>query len=143
MPIVWLRVAREQSYRAHDETWRAESALERRVFDESLLDWMEIAPLGQTFDGGDRSPGRRIHRSDTRVLRLAVEQDRAGSAISVAAPIFGPCQAQVMARASPTLFITLLISIGRSNDLILSAMTFINLTILRKSDAFGSGSIAL
>jgi hypothetical protein len=97
LPIVGLRVATEQCYQAHDETWRAESALERRVFDESLLNWMEVVPIGQTFDGGNRSPSRRLHWRNARVFRLSIEQDRAGAAISIAAPILGSRQSQVMA----------------------------------------------
>jgi len=98
LSIVGPRVAAEQRYQAHDETWCAESALERRVFDESILNWMEIVSIRQTFDSGDRLTGRRIHWSDARVRSPAVEQDRAGSAIPLTASIFASCQAQVMAQ---------------------------------------------
>ena len=68
------------------------------MFNESLLHWMEVIPIRQAFYGGNRSPGRRRHRRNARVLRLAIEQDRAGSAISIAAAIFGPSQTQVIAQ---------------------------------------------
>jgi len=71
-----------EARRGHDHARRAEAALESLRLQESLLHRMQLAVLGQAFDGCDRAAGGAIGGEQARVYRVAVDQHGAGAAIA-------------------------------------------------------------
>src|ERR1700694_3035270 len=51
--LVRMRIVVEQSLGRHQKAGRADAALEARVFEELLLQRMELGAVGQSFDGLD------------------------------------------------------------------------------------------
>src|SRR5439155_24833347 len=92
-----LRNARQESFRAHELTLRAEAALRSIVIDKGLLQRIEAPILRKTFHCFD-GPAIRPHgKVAARVHRLAVEQYRAGPTFASVAADLGPRQAEVIA----------------------------------------------
>ena len=93
-----LGIAIQEAVGAEDHARRAESALEGIVLDEGLLKRMQVAVLGQSFDGDDLSSIGVSHRIETRSHGPVVHQDRAGPALGLAAAELGARQTQVGAQ---------------------------------------------
>src|SRR3989441_5370693 len=70
------RIALEELGGRQDHARRAEATLQAMLLPETLLDRMEIAVLGEPFDGRDRR-AVRLHREErARLHRLPVHEDR-------------------------------------------------------------------
>src|SRR5438552_5005217 len=77
----WMRIFLEQRDGAHHHSGRAEAALEAMLFDEALLNRMELAIGLEAFDRPQFSTVC-LHCEDRAGFhRLAIEQDRASSAV--------------------------------------------------------------
>src|SRR6266545_895957 len=88
-----IRVLVQQRLGGEDETRRAESALHAAFLHERCLDLIENPAFGETFDRLDVL-ALRLHREiEARVDRLAVDQDRAGAALTFLAGAFGAREA--------------------------------------------------
>ena len=88
----------EQRFGGDEETGGADAALQRGAFQKALLQRMQVALLGQAFDGLDLGPFGFGGKDDAAIDRQAVHQHGAGAAIAVVAAFFGPGQAQVFAQ---------------------------------------------
>src|SRR2546425_1056963 len=76
------RIALEELGGRQDHARRAEAALQAMLLPEALLDRMEIAVLGEPFDGRDRR-AVRLHREErARLHRLPVHEDGARAALA-------------------------------------------------------------
>src|SRR2546428_9899140 len=76
------RIAFEELGGRQDHARRAEAALQAMLLPEALLDRMEIAVLGEPFDGRDRR-AVRLHREErARLHRLPVHEDGARAALA-------------------------------------------------------------
>src|SRR5437868_5048802 len=65
---------------------------------ERLLEWMELAPLGEAFDGDDFGTVRLRREHQTGTRGFAVQQDRAGAADSVLAARMRAGEPEVLAQ---------------------------------------------
>ena len=81
------RVLIEEGFGAHDDTWGTEAALERRVFDEGLLDRVELAGrwVFESFDGSDALTVAFDSKRHTGENRFAVHNDSAAATRTVVA----------------------------------------------------------
>src|SRR4029077_12051145 len=61
-----------------------------------LLQGMELAARLQSFDGHDGLAGEGADLDEARARGLPFEEHRAGAALALAAPVFGPGQVQVL-----------------------------------------------
>ena len=88
----------KQVHGRDDHSRCADAALRTAVFDECLLDCMQLSFAGcDAFDGFDLAI---LHLSDgheTTVNDLAVDNHRAGAAFAFAASLFCPGQAELLA----------------------------------------------
>ena len=82
---------------AHDEAGRAEAALDGAGFAKGV-DEDVFFPLGQPFDGQHVFTSHAADLLDTCLGRLAVDDDRTGSAGPFTAAILDGFQAQVIAQ---------------------------------------------
>src|SRR5262249_52469404 len=92
-----LRIARQESFGAHELARRAEAALRSIMIDKGLLQRIEAPVLRKTLHCLDRPAIRPHGKVTARVDRLAVEQYRAGSTFAAVAADLGPGQAEVIA----------------------------------------------
>jgi hypothetical protein len=79
-------------------TRRANAALKTAVFDKRLLQWMELAVFGESFDGFDLFPGATRRQGQTGTYQTAIDDHAAGAANADAAAFFGTGQAEVVAQ---------------------------------------------
>src|SRR5437588_11108249 len=79
------RMVSEEGVRGHDHPGDAEAALNAALGHERLLQGVEPVAVTQTAHGGDPAPGRAGRQHETAAHRLAVQEDRAGPADSLAA----------------------------------------------------------
>src|SRR5439155_15063856 len=94
-PVARLLFARarlrvEQRLGGHDETRRADPALQRRVFEKLLLHRMQPLALGNALDGRDALPLRFRREHEARGHQPSVEDHRAGAAVARRASFLGP-----------------------------------------------------
>src|SRR5262245_7638854 len=66
---------------------------------ESLLNWMELAVLFQSFDRDDLAPIRLDREESTRLDWLSIQMHRASAAVRGIAPDVSPSQAEQVADA--------------------------------------------
>jgi hypothetical protein len=83
-----LRVLPQESVGLDDHPRCAESALERVVPDESLLQRVELSVFLQAFDGDDLFSFRILDGILTGQDRFIIDEDGAGSAESLSAAVF-------------------------------------------------------
>ena len=76
--------------RRHDHASAAITALECLGIEKGLLHWMQLAVLGETFDGGDLTTSGAERGHQARMDRLAVEPHRTGAAIAGVAALLDP-----------------------------------------------------
>ena len=70
----------EQCLRREDHSGRTEAALDRTMFNESVLDGMKVAPrIAETFDRGDVLSCHLHGRVDAGIDRFPVQQHGAGT----------------------------------------------------------------
>jgi hypothetical protein len=117
----WLRIVVEKRFGGHQESWRANAALERRPFQETLLQRMQMAVVGKPFDRLDAAPFRFNGKDQATIHRPAVEEHRAGAAVAVVATFLGAGEreriAQHFQQALPRLAEKLrLLAVDRGGD---------------------------
>jgi hypothetical protein len=59
------------------------------MIDKGLLDWMQNAVLGQSFDGGDLSAIFHHSQRETGIYPATIDQNGARATLSVVATLFG------------------------------------------------------
>src|SRR5215475_13690076 len=91
-----IEILLQKRQAAHDHAGGAVGALEGFGIEKSLLDGMKAARLFEALDGGNRLAGGRRYGKNAGSARRAIEQDRAGAALALAAAVFGAGQAQVV-----------------------------------------------
>jgi len=91
-------MTRKQPHAGHDHARSAVGTLKSAEVEEDLLERMQLAPVLQPLDCGDRPAGHGSNPSGARVGSQAVDQHRAGSALSFTATILGPCQLEIVAK---------------------------------------------
>src|SRR5215467_9245962 len=89
------RVLLQESDTAHDHAGSAVGTLEGFGLEEGLLNEMEAARLFEAFDGGNGFSRGSGNQSDAGATRRAVQQNRAGAALSLAATVFGAREAEL------------------------------------------------
>jgi hypothetical protein len=62
------------------------------MIDHSLLDWMQFPRFAQALNGSDLTVNRLERQHHAGINRLAVQQDRATTAVTGAATFLGPGQ---------------------------------------------------
>ena len=87
----------EQGFGGDEEAGGANAALECSAFEEALLERMQVALLGQAFDGFDRRSFGFDAENDATVDRKAVHQHGASTAVAVVAAFLGPGEPQIFA----------------------------------------------
>src|SRR5258705_13818290 len=87
-----LRLLFEKRSHRHDHSGLTISALRNVVVDPGLLDFVQRAVGGQTFDRGDLFAAGIADQYATGAHRNAVDVDRAGPALCYAATVFGAGQ---------------------------------------------------
>src|SRR6266403_3373463 len=90
-----LRLLLEKRSHRHDHSGLTISALRNVVVDPGLLDFVQRAVGGQTFDRGDLFAAGIADQYATGAHRNAVDVDRAGPALCYAATVFGASQADI------------------------------------------------
>src|SRR5258708_4658895 len=90
-----LRLLLEKRSHRHDHSGLAISALRNVVVDPGLLDFVQRAVGGQTFDRGDLFAAGFADQYATGAHRNDVDMDRAGPALCYAATVFGAGQADI------------------------------------------------
>ena len=86
--VVELRVVERGT--GHDQTGRAEPALEGLGIEEAALQGMQPALACQALDGGDLTPLRAEGREDAAVHGYAVDVHGAGAAVACVTPLLDP-----------------------------------------------------
>ena len=86
----------EQSLGGHDHAGGAETALDGSFLNEDLLDLVQFPILLQTFDGQDALAFQLAGKYQAGVHGLAVDDDGAGAALTLAAAFLGTGEAQVL-----------------------------------------------
>ena len=102
-----MRIVREQTYGAHELPGSAKTALWPVMFNERLLQRIELLAMGKTFDGLDFSPVGPHRQVAAGVDGLAVQQHGAGSAFAAVATDLRACEAEMIAQQfgeGPTIF---------------------------------------
>jgi hypothetical protein len=100
-----MRKLAQETDKAHEDTRRAESALQRVVFTKLLLQHMELLSAREPFDRFDLRVVRLPLQIAGTSAPLAVHDDRAGAADSVLAPDVRPGQARSSRRKSTSSFL--------------------------------------
>src|SRR6185437_6592640 len=98
LAVAGLRIALQQGRRRHDHAVDAIAALRRLLVDEGLLDGMRLVDGAETLDGGDLLARRQGDREGAGAHRLAVDDHRAGAALSETAAEFCAVQLEVVAQ---------------------------------------------
>ena len=88
----------QQRLGRHDEAGRADAALERGVFEERLLNGVQLAALGHALDGVDLLALGFDAENEAGGYDSTVELDGAGAAVAVVATLFGAGQADHVAQ---------------------------------------------
>ncbi len=86
----------EESGGAHDHPGGAEAALDGAVVEEGLLEGIESAFRGDSFDGGNFTAFTLAGQDQAGVDRPAVEDDGAGAALADSAAFLGPGETEVV-----------------------------------------------
>jgi len=95
--LIGVRLAVEEGLGSDDEARCADSALQRRLFEEGLLERVKAVAAGDAFDS-DEVGSIGFHRKNAAgVHETAIEQDAAGAAVAVVAPFLGADQAELVA----------------------------------------------
>src|SRR5579884_3133973 len=94
-----VRFLVEQRLGRDEEAGGADAALERRVLEERLLEWVHLPRLGQPLDRRDLGPLRLDAEHEARVDETAVQDDRAGATVAVVAPLLRAGQPDHVAQA--------------------------------------------
>src|ERR1700722_3526748 len=89
---------RRHADRRADLTGRAIAALEPVVFDERLLQGMKRARGAEALDGGDLAAFVLNCQSEAGIDALAIDQDCAGAARPLIAPLLCPEKVQMLAQ---------------------------------------------
>src|SRR5262249_33939046 len=87
----------EQGVAGHEESRRADAALEGGVLEEALLQGMERLALGQALDRFDPSPPDLAAQHEARAHEPAVQRDAAGAAVAGRAAFLAAGQVQGVA----------------------------------------------
>src|SRR5205823_8791922 len=98
LALARARVAIEVGFGAHQEAGGAEAALEPAGLDEGALEGVELAVDGEALDRRDGVAFGLGGEHQARVDGQAVDQDRAGAAVAVAAAFLGAEEAQLVAQ---------------------------------------------
>ena len=69
--------------------WMAPSSM-------NALEGVELPILSESFDGQDALTIRFNGKDEAGIDRLPVKKNRAASAVSIPAPLFGACEAQIV-----------------------------------------------
>ncbi|PAV66105.1 hypothetical protein WR25_17476 [Diploscapter pachys] len=85
-----------QAQRRTDLPWRAVAALESIMANESLLQRVQRAPLGHTFDGGQRITVAHDSQGQTGIDPPTIAQHRARPALAVVATFAGAHQVELV-----------------------------------------------
>jgi hypothetical protein len=96
--IGWLGLFLEQRYCSEHLATLAITALGHLVVNPGLLDSMQLALVGQAFDGDDLLSRSARDRVRTRAYRLAIEQDGARAALGHATSKFGTFDVKFVAQ---------------------------------------------
>ena len=88
----------EKRFGGKNHAAQAIAALRGLLFDERFLNRVRLVDRAQTFESDDLGALHRFHRRDAGAHRLALHEDRAGSALSEAAAEFRAAQAEVVAQ---------------------------------------------
>jgi hypothetical protein len=80
----------QERYRGHDHSRGAIRALHRTFVEESLLHRVQAVFFRKTFDGNDGFAGECGNWSRAGAMRATVNQNRASSTLTFAAPILRP-----------------------------------------------------
>src|SRR5215470_5387763 len=84
----------EKCFAGHDESRGTKTALRPVVFDECLLERIQLAILHQRFDRRDLLPLRFNRKNGAGVDGLVVEQHCAGSALALVTYTLGACDVE-------------------------------------------------
>jgi hypothetical protein len=87
----------EQGVGRQDHSWRAKPALQPMLFFETLLQWMKLTIVGDTFDGPNLSTFRLNGEHCTRLYRSAIQDHCTGSTIGGVATDMSSGQSQNIA----------------------------------------------
>jgi hypothetical protein len=85
----------EQGFGSNQEAGRADAALQGSAFEEALLQWMQVALLGEALDRLELCAFSFGGQDDAAIDRQAVHQHGAGAAVAVVAALFGTRQPQI------------------------------------------------
>src|SRR5438093_4499406 len=113
----------EQSLTGHEEARRADPALERRVFQEALLQRMERLTFGHALDGLDSSPANLAAQHEARAHQPTIQRDAAGAAVTGGAAFLAPGQVEGVAEHVEQRFLGLteeldLVAVDRRLDMV-------------------------
>ena len=100
LPLRWVGVSPEQGGGAHNHPRSTETTLDGPLADECLLQGIERTSPVQSLDRSHVSSLCLRTEDEARVHCAAVEQDRAGPAVSTTTAFFGPGQPEVFAEDS-------------------------------------------
>ena len=89
---IWVLI--KECFRTHDETRGANTALERGVFKESILDRMQFVGFSKPFNGLDRFALSFYTQDEARIDESAVEDDAACPTVPVIASLFCTCKVE-------------------------------------------------
>jgi hypothetical protein len=93
-----IRIFRQECGRGHEHTRRAVAALQRANLQKGDLQRVQLAVLRQPFDSGDVTACGRTRCDATRLGRLAVDEQRAGATLAVAATVLCAGESQFVAQ---------------------------------------------
>ena len=96
--VTGARVLVEKRLGGKDDAIQTETALSGLLVDERLLERMRRLRRAQAFKRDDLRAGHGAHARDAGSDRLAVGDDGAGTALSLAAPELRPTELQVVAQ---------------------------------------------
>jgi hypothetical protein len=95
-----MMISIEERNRWHDHSGSAVSALQGACFEKCPLHGMQLFAASQTFNGDDLFLGNRFGSGYARALGSSIDQDSAGSALTLSAPVLGSSQIKVLAQYS-------------------------------------------
>jgi hypothetical protein len=92
-----IREPLQKPHGAENHTGRAPPALQRIGFEKGFLNRMEPAALQQPLDCDNSLACDTAHSRDTGLHRLAIDEHRAGRALSFAASELRACKIEIIA----------------------------------------------
>src|SRR5580765_517852 len=94
-----MRITRKQALHGHDHTGRTIAALKSLMFEKCLLHRIELAVVGQTFDGDYVSTLGVCGKHETRTDGPSIDQYGARAADTHAAAFHGALEREIVAQA--------------------------------------------